>query len=125
MRTPSLAVSNRRRKRLSRLCRIKDGKMVTNDLFCAVTFNALRPGVPSRNPTLRIEHANGVVLRGFDKQPKPFFTFRESPFSLPSFRDIAKYKHDTGDLSPLIPNWRRAVVNGSLRAIFCDQQSVI
>ena len=46
--------------------------MLTNDLDAAITFNPLRPGIPSDNVAAGIQHKNGVIVDALDHELERF-----------------------------------------------------
>src|SRR5882724_10866047 len=50
--------------------RIKFRKMLPNDFVSRITFDALRTGIPGRNPALRIQHEDSVIFYTGHQKPK-------------------------------------------------------
>ena len=51
--------------------------MLADDLLVRVALEALRASVPARDPTLRIEHVDGVVLDALNQQAEALLTLIE------------------------------------------------
>ena len=60
------------------------GKIAPDNLFRAVALDALRPGIPTHNPALRVQHENGVVLDSVEQHPVLFFAVPQRLFCLPA-----------------------------------------
>ena len=60
------------------------GKIAPDNLFHTVALDALRPGIPTHNPALRVEHENGVVLNSVEQHPVLFFAVPQRLFCLPA-----------------------------------------
>ena len=47
--------------------------MLPDDLFCAIAFNALRPGIPRADVAFAVENEDRVVDDALDEQPEALF----------------------------------------------------
>src|SRR5579872_174671 len=53
---------------------IEPRELLPQNLFGAVTLDALRPLIPSNHAPFRVEHEDGIVLHAFHEQTKSLFT---------------------------------------------------
>src|SRR3984885_871601 len=75
---------------LSHLLRIKDRKVLPDDLGRRVALDPLGAGVPGGYPAVGIEHKDCVIGDAFDQKPKAFFASAQVFFVAASLRQVAR-----------------------------------
>src|SRR5258708_7766394 len=58
------------------------GKMPPDNLACRIALDTLGAGVPAYDPSLRVEHRDGVVFDSFDEESKTLLALTLCPHSL-------------------------------------------
>ncbi len=75
---------------LFRFGRIKDRKVLPDDLARRVALDPLSPAVPGGHPAIGIEHEDGVFADAFDQEAKALFAPAQVLFVGASLRQIAR-----------------------------------
>jgi hypothetical protein len=72
------------------LFRVESGEMLTDDLVCGISLDALRARVPVGDGALGVEHIDGVILHAFDKHPEALLAIEKGLFLLTLGGDVAR-----------------------------------
>src|SRR5512133_3041527 len=99
--------------------------MPAKDLFRCVALYSFRPGIPSGDVALRIEHENRIVVYALDEEPKSFLAFAQSAFGFAAIGNIAKYQDNADNYAVVAANRSGTIIDRSLRAVFSDEQSMV
>ena len=103
------------------------GNMATDSLLGCVAEEPFGRGVPALNFAAE-RLADDGVIRGLDdrrQQPRRQQLAGLVLFLTPLRGDVAENQHASGDLPGLVPDWRGAVVDRALDAVFSNQQRVV
>src|SRR6266480_1030107 len=75
-------------RRLLAIGGIQDGEVLAEDFFAPVAVERLRPGVPARHTTLRIEHVDRAILDRIDDEPRALLALAQGLFVLAACLDV-------------------------------------
>src|SRR5262249_23591381 len=122
---------------------IEAREMLTNDLLGPVLLDPFGAGIPGDDAAFGVEHEDRVVFRAFDQETERLFGRPEllgslldlapqlaleillQPLQLSPLGGVPEDHDDAEDGLLVILDRRRAVVDGTLRAVPTDQHGVV
>src|SRR5882672_4486245 len=96
------------------------GKMPSDNLACRIALDTLGAGVPTDDPSLRVEHRDGVVSDSFDEEAKALIALTLGPhLAAPPDQEREHNDIDRGDErqteGPVVPQQGGVAYHGCSR----------